>query len=285
MLSHNSTNDPGLSQSPAPSAGSTLVLKFGSSVFTHERESLSLVSEILRHVRRGRRVVAVVGSLWGATERLATQAKRVNVAPVGPALARLYATGEQAAAAMLSLALSNAGIDHAVVDARDAHFVAVGPSDDADPVSIDADVLRAALAATPVLIVPGAEAVDPKGQPAWLGRGGADLAAVFVANALGAEAHLIKDVDGLFEFAAAGPLGGGQALTGRYRSVAWSDVGAIGGRIVHPKAMRFAEAHRLAFRVRVLGSDGGTLISDRTEVERPVVGRVSSARSPAAMSA
>ena len=271
----------------ANTAGRIVVLKFGSSVFTHERESLSVVSEILRHVRRGRRVVAVVGSIWGATERLAAQARKVNAAPVGPALARLLATGEQGAASLVSLALTNVGIDHAVLDARDAHFVAVGPSDDADPVSIDTEVLRLVLASKQVVVLPGAVAVGPKGEPAWLGRGGTDLAAVFIAHALGAEAHLIKDTDGLFEARSAGPLGGGgQASTGRYRSVAWGDAGAIGGRIVHPKALRFAEAQRQAVRVRAMGSDGGTVITDRTQSEQPVVGRVGSARStPAALSA
>ena len=52
------------------------VLKFGSSVLQSESDLPDVVHEIYRHVRRGRRVVAVVSAFAGRTDRLLERSRR-----------------------------------------------------------------------------------------------------------------------------------------------------------------------------------------------------------------
>jgi len=241
---------------------STIVLKFGSSVLTHEREVWSAVSEIRREVHRGRRVVAIVSALWGVTDRLLAEARRVADHPTGHALARLLATGEHQAAALLSLALDHAGERHASLTAADVRLTARGPADNAEPVSVDATVIERALDTAAIVIIPGFEAVDELNRPVLLGRGGSDLTAIFIADALGADVRLIKDVDGVFEHDPGRP----GTPPRRYRHIRWDLVTQVAAKLVQPKAVEFAARRGLRIHVAAINSNAGTLITDRTEL-------------------
>lgn len=248
-------------------AGSEIiVLKFGSSILTHEREVWSVVSEIRRVREQGKRVVAVVSAMWGVTDRLLAAARKVTESLSGPSLARLLATGEHASVALIGLAMQEARIEHAVLDARALGLVSEGPYTDAVPVGVNISALRSALAERGVVIVPGYEAVSRQGEPTVLGRGGSDLTAVFLADALNADVRLIKDVDGVFERDPLRAHTPGTPRPRRYRSVRWELVPAIASRLVQPKAIEFAAARGLPIQVCALGSDAGTLICDQTDL-------------------
>lgn len=242
---------------------STIVLKFGSSILTHEQEVWAVVSEIKRELARGRTVVAVVSAMWGVTDRLIEGAKKVVESLDGPALARLLATGEHITASLVSLALAQEGIGHTLLDARALRLRAEGPTADSDPVSVDSDAIERALGRGPVVVLPGFEAVDENGDPTLLGRGGSDLTAVFIADALHADVRLIKDVDGVYE---RDPARIGPAPR-RFSAIAYDRVGSVAGRLVQQKAVDFAAVRNLPIRVAALNSDAGTLITNRTELE------------------
>lgn len=252
--------------STSDNASDIIVLKFGSSILTHEREVWSVVSEIRRVRQQGKRVVAVVSAMWGVTDRLLAAARKVTESLSGPSLARLLATGEHASVALIGLAMQEAGIEHAVLDARALGLVSDGPHTDAVPVSVNISALRSALAERGVVIVPGYEAVSRQGEPTVLGRGGSDLTAVFLADALDAEVRLIKDVDGVFERDPLRAYTPGTPRPKRYRSVRWELVPAIASRLVQAKAIEFAAAKGLPVQVCSLGSDEGTLICDQTDL-------------------
>jgi homoserine dehydrogenase len=240
----------------------TIVLKFGSSVLTHEQEVWSVVNEIQREVRRGRRVVAVVSALWGVTDRLIAEARRISPRPTGSSYARLVASGEHQSAALLSIALDQTGLEHTLLTARDVSLVALGPSDNAEPTAIHAPVIRRALDRAPVVVLPGFEAVDDQNQPVLLGRGGSDLTAVFVADALDADVRLVKDVDGVFEH----DPGRAGTPPRRYHTIAWDLVPQVAGKLVQPKAVEFAQRRGLRIHVAAINSNAGTLITDRTQL-------------------
>lgn len=242
----------------------TIVLKFGSSVLTHEREVWSAVAEIRREVHRGRRVVAVVSALWGVTDRLLSEARRLTdqPQPTGHAVARLLATGEHQTAALLSLALERSGEAHTVLTARDAGLVAIGPVESAEPVTVDAPLIHRELDRAPIVIIPGFEATDERGRPVLLGRGGSDLTAVFLADLLGAEVRLVKDVDGVFEHDPGRP----GTPPRRFRSIHWNQVPSVAAKLVQTKAVEYAQRRGLNIHVAAINSNAGTLITDRTEL-------------------
>ena len=176
------------------------VLKLGGSVLASEDALPRAIHEIYREVRDGRAVVAVVSAFRGVTDALARRARSILPQPTPEALATLLGTGETETTALLALALGRAGIPAAVLDAERLHLLAAGDPLDADPVSIDARPIAAALAEVPVAIVPGFIARDQSGRRVLLGRGGSDLTALVVGAALdGSRVRLIKDVPGLFD--------------------------------------------------------------------------------------
>jgi homoserine dehydrogenase len=235
---------------------SIVVLKLGSSVLPDATHFPAVVHEIYRQVRVGRRVVAVVSAVGGATDRMLADSRAVSESPDPHELAELLGFGERESALLLGLALERAGIPATRLGPEDFGLVARGAPLDAEPQSLDAGLLRAALDAHAVVVVPGFIACDSQGRSVLLGRGGSDLSALFIADALGADCRLVKDVDGIYE---RDPASAG-ALPRRFESIGWRDALAVAGRLVQPKAIAFAEARGLAFEVAAIGAPHATRV-------------------------
>jgi homoserine dehydrogenase len=234
-----------------------IALKLGGSVLASEPALALAAHEIYRWLRDGFRVVAIVSAIGETTDTLINKARAYSPTPDPTALAALLATGESASAALLALALDRAGVPAAVLDVPSIRLVAAGPTLDADPISVDASAIHAALAKSPVVVIPGFLARSPEGTPVTLGRGGSDLSALFIAQRIGAErVRLLKDVPGLFERDPALP-----GLPPRlFTRLTFDDALALDGRIVQHKAIRFAKAHGLTFEVAALNATSATTV-------------------------
>jgi homoserine dehydrogenase len=234
------------------------VLKFGSSVLGCAADLDRVVDEIFRHVREGRRVVAVVSAFAGETDRLLAEAARYGERRDGYATAALLAIGEQTTAALLALALDQSGIVARMLHPRELGLLAEGDPLDSVPVELDRERVLSALTRASVLVVPGFIAVNRQGRTVLLGRGGSDLSAVFIAERLQAECILIKDVDGLYvsDPALPGPP------PARYCAVSWEEALRVGGELVQPKAIEWARRQRWPFDIAGFGSAKGTHVND-----------------------
>lgn len=248
---------------PSPE-GPLVVLKFGSSVLSRPKDYLRAAEVVAAEVGRGRRVVAVVSAMGETTDSLLSAARSVTPAPPDSLIGALLATGEEASVALLVLAMAARQVRATGFNAWRVPVRTRGPLDDADPVSVDAALLRRTLRTHDAVAFPGFIGVDATGVPSVLGRGGSDLTALFLGHALGAaEVRLVKDVGGVFPSDPAGHLGGhsraGAARPTPFATLTWGQARAIGGGVVQPKALDFAARRRLRFRV--VGLDGaGTLI-------------------------
>lgn len=233
-----------------------VVLKLGGSVLASDASLPAAVSEVYRHLREGKRVVAVVSAIGGATDGLLARARAVYEQADEVTLAALLATGEHTSAALLTLALRRAGIDATSRSVEQIGLLASGPRLDAELLAIDTWALREAIQAAAVVVVPGFLARLADGSPATLGRGGSDLTALFIGSRIGAPVTLLKDVPGLFEW--------DPAIAGRrprlFSSLTFDDALRLDGRIVQHKGLRFSKRVGLAFTVRGLNSEGGTRI-------------------------
>jgi homoserine dehydrogenase len=220
------------------------------------------VHEVYRWVRDGERVVAVVSALAGTTNRLLERSELYGPRPEPTCLAGLVGTGELAAASLLGLALDRAGIPAEVLDAAALGLRTRGPILDAEPEALDTTALRAALSRVPVVVVPGFVGRSAAGSPTLLGRGGSDYTALFLAHRLEARrCRLLKDVDGVFD---RDPASTG--LARRYQRLSWHDAVRLGGPIVQPRALHFAERERLAFEVASLNSVEVTTVGGQSTV-------------------
>jgi homoserine dehydrogenase len=223
-----------------------VVLKFGSSVLRSVEDLPDAVHEIYRHLREGKRIVAVVSALGATTDELLARARAAAPEPDPDRLAALLATGERAAVEFLALALGRAGLPAHALSPEEAGVRASGSRLDADPVAIDGEALRRKLDERPILVLPGFVGIGDDGRIALLGRGGSDLSALFVAEALGAErCLLLKNVDGLYERDPASP--GPRAR--RFSTSTYERALALDGRILQAKAVSFAAAWTRTFEV------------------------------------
>lgn len=240
-----------------------VVLKLGGSVLACDSSLPAAVSEVYRHLREGKRVVAVVSAIGEATDELLTRARAVYEHADEQTLAALLATGEHTSAALLTLALRRAGIDATSRSVEQIGLLASGSRLDAEPLALDTWALSDALKNAAVVVVPGFLARLADGSPATLGRGGSDLTALFIGARIGAPVTLLKDVPGLFEW--------DPAIAGRrprlFSGLTFDDALRLDGRIVQHKGLRFAKREGLAFTVRGLNSEGGTRIgAERTNL-------------------
>jgi homoserine dehydrogenase len=237
----------------------TIVLKFGGSVLRDESDLAKAVHEIYRHWRQGKQVLAVVSAFNGRTDELLERSRYFGSEPNPSAVASLLATGEAISAALLALALDRAGLPAKVLSPEQAKIKTIGHTLDAEPVSADTERIGRELAKA-IVIVSGFVGVNDHGDLALLGRGGTDFTALFLAHELGAECRLIKDVDGLYDR--------DPAITTDARRFARANFQTalqLGGKLVQPKAVRYAERKQLQFELTSFGSHTCTSVGNFTD--------------------
>ncbi len=227
------------------SSSRVIVLKFGGSVLADETRLSQAVHEIYRWRRDGWQVVGVVSALAGATNARLATCDRIHDRASRSSTATLAALGELECAALLGLHLDRAGIAARVLTPAACGLRAEGDPLDATPIDVDVNVVQRALREDGVAIVPGFLAVDRGGRTVVLGRGGSDLTAFFLAQALIADrCRLIKDVDGVYESNPAH-----EPAARKYATLDWQDAERLEGRIVQPKALDYARTCNLPFEV------------------------------------
>ncbi len=239
---------------------STLVLKFGGSVLTSEAALQRAVSEVYRYVRDAHKVVAVVSAFKGQTDQLLRLAGSYTQASSSSATPHLVATGEMRAATLFAMACERSGIVTRFRSAAEIGLVADGEHLNANPVAVKPDVLTRDLQSVDLVVVPGYVAENAAGEPVLLGRGGSDLTAVYIANALGVSARLIKDVDAVYD---ADPATVGDSAR-PYDALAWPEALKIAFPVVQSKAMRYASDTGLTVEVAGLAKGYQTTLGADT---------------------
>jgi homoserine dehydrogenase len=225
-----------------------IVLKFGSSVLPSNADLPNAVHEIYRWYRVGYRVVAVVSAVGLTTDELLCEARGLTAEPDSHATAELLATGERAAAARLGVLLDRAGVPARVLNPHEINLTVEGGPLDANPAGLDVARLNLFLTEYPVLVIPGFFGIDARGRTHLLGRGGSDLTAVFLAQALRrARCRLIKDVDGVYEsdparVEALDETSAAQTRSpARYAAINYPDAQMVAGALIQPKAVIFLQ--------------------------------------------
>jgi homoserine dehydrogenase len=234
------------------------VVKFGSSVLRGEEDLPVVLEEIAQWLGSEQYVLAVVSAFGDTTEELLKRARSYGDPPNQEALARLVATGEEASAALLVLALARAGIRAKLLGPEKIRLIAEGAPLDARLRGVCADRIWFAFTKSDVVVVPGFIARTARGTTVLLGRGGSDLTAVFLAHALRASrCRLVKDVDGLYP---SDPKSAKRVRPERYARLGWSEALALKGEVIQKKALRFAAENQVRFEVAGMGREEGTVV-------------------------
>jgi aspartate kinase len=208
-------------------------------------------------------VVAVASARRGVPDHLLGLVEQVREAghagrtptALGRAAAdRAITTGEVVAASLLALALNQLGVEAVVLDARDAGLVSRGRAGDAGLAEVRPARLHRVLASGAVPVVTGFQGWR-RGRVAALSRGGSDVTAVVLAEALEAGAcELVKDPGAIHTadprvVAEARPI-----PAARHAFV--TALAEAGARIIHPVAAGRAQRCGLELRFTSLRPDG-----------------------------
>jgi homoserine dehydrogenase len=250
-----------------------VVLKFGGSVLHSQADLRRISAEIQRFNHQGIKVFAVVSAYYGVTETLIKQAREHVINPNSVAYAELIASGEFRSATDLVKELDQLGLNASCKTPADFAFTAQGSRSDARPNSIDSNSIILALEESPVVVMPGFSAIDQYGECVLLGRGGSDISAVCVAQALKLDSvRLLKDVDGLYD---SDP--NKYPLAQRLPAVDYQTAKLIGGELIQTEAIDFAASKNICIDVAAIGHSFASRIGPERTSEAAAILPISQA--------
>jgi aspartate kinase len=237
-----------------------IVQKFGGSSVASVARIQRVAQIIYDSIERGSQVVAVVSAMGGETNRLDDMAREVGFS-TGAELDVLLASGEQASAALLAMALQKLGVEAASFCGHQVRFLTSSDHQNARIQSVETHALQQAMEQAIVPIVAGFQGVNEQGALTTFGRGGSDLTAVALSAALRAkECQIYTDTDGVYT---ADPrvVADAQKLTtiALPLMVGYAQAGA---KILQPRCLELATKESVPLRVlSSYGAGEGTLLT------------------------
>jgi aspartate kinase len=254
---------------------SVVVQKFGgSSVSTPELREIA-ASRVLEALRSGSQVVVVVSAMGRLPDPYATDTLLGLIGPArgGPNRDLLLAVGEMISAAVFAELLSSLGAPAQAMTGGQAGIITDDTFGDARILDVDPSAVRAALDAGIIPVVTGFQGATRGGGVSTLGRGGSDLTAIALGDALGASSvDIYTDVSGVFT---ADPRRVADAHSiDRVTPAEMVELAGNGAKVMHSKAAELAHATKTPYAVKGLRSNVGTLIDDDAPIDRdrPVTG-------------
>ncbi|MBB4577530.1 uridylate kinase [Rhizobium lentis] len=240
------------------------VLKFGGSSFLHPEDFGRVARHLADRLATGEnKIVAVVSAMAGTTDNLKTVMLGVNKQVKPSNLDAALATGEMLSACLLEAAVSRQEIS---VMSLNGYSLGIRTNSDfgrASIESVDPGSIIAALQENDIVIATGGQAINQSGRLTFLGRNSSDLTAVVIASMLGGRScEIYSNVPGVYT---ADPyLVPGARLIPEIAYGTIARMSRYGAKVLHHKAVEYAEKHSVTIACKSLTSDGvvsGTVVT------------------------
>ena len=252
-----------------------IVQKFGGTSVA-DPDRMKAVAEHVAFTRRhGHDVVVAVSAMGKSTDNLIALANSVSRSQPGRELDMLLTTGERVSAALLTMALVDAGCEAVSFTGSQVGIITDTVHGKAKIVEVKGDRVREAVSRGKVCVVAGFQGVSTDKEITTLGRGGTDTTAVALAAALGADAcEIYTDVTGVFS---ADPRIVPQArkLT-RIHFDEMLEMAAAGSKVLALRSVEFARNHNVPIHVRSSFTwEQGTWVTfEEPSMEDPIISGV-----------
>jgi aspartate kinase len=252
-----------------------IVQKFGGSSLASAELREIAASRVLAVRSTGKSPVVVCSAIGRAPDPYATDslAKLVEPARGGPNRDALIACGETIACAVFAELLLALGAPAQAVTGGQAGFISDENWGDAKIVAIDPSNILRLIESGVVPVVTGFQATSRNGATTTLGRGGSDLTAIALGDALAAESvEIYTDVSGVMT---ADPRRiAGAHTVDRVNYAEMVELAGNGAKVMHHKAAQFAHDTSTPYLDKGLRSNVGTTIDDGVPIDReqPVTG-------------
>ena len=253
-----------------------VVQKFGGSSVGSPERILHVAERVAARAKTGTRLVVVVSAMQGETDRLLGLANAVAERPDVREVDQLLATGEQASAALLAMALRGKGVASRSMTGAQMKLRTDGAFSRARIESLDREALLGPIREGEVVVATGFQGIDAQGNLTTLGRGGSDTSAVALAAGLRAdECEIYTDVDGVYT---ADPRVCPDAR--KLDEISFEEMmemASQGSKVLQIRSVELAMNHEIPIRVRsTFSDDPGTLVrAEDDRIEKLVVRGVS----------
>lgn len=178
-----------------------IIQKFGGVAMQNEEMRMKCINHIKDGIEHFQKIVVVVSAIGRlgdpyATDSLLNLSKAFSSNKEARDL--VASCGELIATSVLSAELHQSGIQNKILHGMQAGIMTTGEYGDASIQTIDTTTIHHYLQEVNCVIVPGFQGMDEKGNIKTLGRGGSDLTAVALGDALQAShVEFFKDVPGV----------------------------------------------------------------------------------------
>jgi len=238
-----------------------IIQKFGGTS-VGDIDRIRRVSKIISNTRdQGHDVVVVVSAMAGETERLVTLANTVVSNPNAREYDALIATGEQVAAALLSMLLIDAKYPARSYTGSQVEITTSNHHRKAEIMDIKTENLREDIREGRIPVVTGFQGINDHGHITTIGRGGSDVTAVALAAVLEAnECQVYTDVEGVYT---SDPRVVKDArLLSHITFEEMLELAALGAKVLQRRAVELAYKYRVPLRVLSSFQEGsGTSIT------------------------
>jgi aspartate kinase len=253
----------------------TIVLKFGgSSLATSELREIA-ASRVLEARVKGSSPVVVCSALGRAPEPYATDSLLALLGPTRGGANRdlLLACGELIACAIFAELLTSWNADAQAMTGAQAGIVTDTNFGDAKILRVDPKNLFAAIERGIIPVVAGFQGATESGATTTLGRGGSDLTAIAIGDALGSDSvEIFTDVSGVM-------TGDPRRIAGahtidRVNYAEMVELAADGAKVMHARGADLARTTETPFVIKSLRTNFGTTIDEghKPDSMRPVSG-------------
>ena len=249
----------------------TVVQKYGGSSVASVERLRHVAARVGARAGDGESMAVVVSAMGKTTDGLLELASELSSRPPRRETDMLLATGEMVSAALLAMALREAGHPASALTGAQAGVYTDDTFGRARITRIDTQRMEAAFAAGEIVVVAGFQGSSPTADFTTLGRGGSDTSAVALGAALGArQIEIYTDVEGIFT---ADPRVAPKAR--RLEDVTFEEMleaAQQGAGVMHPRAVELGLLHGIPILVASSFSApgapaGGTMIRKEVEME------------------
>ena len=256
-----------------------IVQKYGGTSVADPDRMRAVADNVAFTRRHGNDVVVVASAMGKSTDNLIALAAQVSETRNGREMDMLLTTGERVAAALLTMALHDLGVDAVSFTGSQVGIITDTSHGKAKIVAVHGDRVRQAVAAGKVAVVAGFQGVSTDKEITTMGRGASDLTATALASALGADAcEIYTDVTGVFS---ADPRIVPQARKlSRVSFDEMLEMAGSGSKVLALRSVEFARNHGVDLHVRssftwelgtwIVNSDD----SEEKAVEDPIISGV-----------
>ena len=242
-----------------------VVQKYGGTSVADLERIKSVAKRVISYREKGDKVVVVLSAMAGETDRLLNLANTIDKFPDERELDVLISTGEQVTSALLAITLKCMFCDAISMQGHQVRIVTDSSYTKARIAAIEKERIVSELDKGRVVVIPGFQGVDEKGNITTLGRGGSDTTAVALAAAIQADVcEIYTDVDGVYT---TDPNICDKAR--RLDSISYDEMlemASLGAKVLQIRSVELAKKYNVPILVKTsFGEGSGTLVCKEEE--------------------